>query len=349
MSRATIHAVAWIAVTFLGQVHAEILPSFHFDVCAWKATDVVVIDLKGRVIECWKGELQPGDELPISTWNLVEDSEIHPPWWERVSGRSQGAPLGRVSGQRRTLFLVRDRGKPAEDSNAWEAASIWRDINSSVVWLENEKAFAIQQSMNPGPALMHSLSLTAKALRTEVARLAQQQKALRTAAKEADAQLRAKGMVRFLEEKNYLARKEALEVLKDCGDAAWPVVEPLLFDEKHLPLHADLIHLLDKVGGKNAVPAIEKIIVSEIDYWESLSQMEQQVGSYNPPMHYHYYKLSACLFVLKQSGYRDTKGIVLTLQQKWDANPVLSHLGGGGGPDGRSPILKSADKILANR
>jgi hypothetical protein len=154
--------------------------------------------------------------------------------------------------------------------------------------------------------------------------------------------------VRFVEEPNYLARSETLSVLKGCGDAAWPTIKPLILDEGKLPIHNKLIHLLDKVGRKDAVLVIETIIREEMEYWDTRSKEEQQAGSYNPPMHHHYYKLSACLFVLKRTGYRDSNGIVAKLREKWDAHPILKHMGSGGS-NGRSPILEYADEILKDQ
>ena len=328
-----------------GPAQAETLPSFHLDFSAWKASDVVVIDLDRRVVETWKGNLKVGDELPIKNWNLTEAADIdYDYWYRRGSERPKDHPA-RVTGKRRVVFLIRDASKSADDPKAWEPASIGKDIDTCAIWVEGELAFAVQQWLNPGPALMHPLRTTESKLKAEVTRSDQQQRALRSAAAETDPGKRAAGVVGFVRESNYLARNETLSILADCGDAAWPVIKPLILDEKELPSHSGLIHLLDKIHGSDSVAVIETIIGQEIQYWDSLSMKEQQTGAYNPPMHHHYDKLSACLFVLKRISYRDAKGIVAKLRDKWDSHPILCHLGSGGS-DGRSPVLQYADEIL---
>ena len=151
----------------------------------------------------------------------------------------------------------------------------------------------------------------------------------------------------FLEEQNYLGLDAALTVLKKCGKSGWTEVLPLLQDDKRLPLHSSLVHLAGKIAPVEATPVIEAIIIKEMKYWDGLTPDEKSVGSFNPPMHFHYSKLSACLFVLKRIGYKDKSGIIGQLRNSWEKTPVLMCLGAGG--SGRSPILEYADEILKSR
>ena len=66
MSRHVLAVATVLLLVVGGQAQAETLPSFHLSFSAWKASDVVVIDLNRRVLETWKGNLKVGDELPTT-------------------------------------------------------------------------------------------------------------------------------------------------------------------------------------------------------------------------------------------------------------------------------------------
>jgi hypothetical protein len=44
---------------------AESGPELHLDYSAWKATDVVIVDSKGVILEVWKGVLKLKSTLPV--------------------------------------------------------------------------------------------------------------------------------------------------------------------------------------------------------------------------------------------------------------------------------------------
>jgi hypothetical protein len=325
---------------------AEDLPSFHLPYSAWQATDVVVVDQKGHVLEVWKGTLKAKSELPFGAdrFNVsldVDYDRFFTTEKDRLPNR-----IVRVTGNRLALFLIRNGDHPVTDKLGWKPASFGNDLATCAVWLEKENSFAVQQWMNPGPSLMRPLH-SEESLKKEVIRLAAIQAALRTAAADPDPESRAKKMVLFLEEQNGPGLHEAQRVLENCGKYGWTEVLPLLQDDKRLPLHSGLVHLAAKTAPVEATPIIEAIIIKEIKYWDGLTADEKSVGCSNPPMHFHYSKLSACLFVLKNVGYKDKSGVVMGLRDRWGESPVLTRLGAGG--SGRSPILEYADEILKAR
>jgi len=312
------------------------------DYSAWEATDVVVVDSKGVVLEVWKGGLKPKSVLPVESFKTTTAPEVT---YDRFDFDRKEPPkdrVKRVTGNRRALFLKR-----GTKLGAWEPASIGTSWDESTIWIEQSEAFALRQGSDLGRSLIRPYGIEEK-IKNEVERIVGVQKAIRTAAMDSDPVARAKRMTAFLGERNYLALEETLEVLKGCGSQVWPVIRPLIDDEEKLPIHSRLIHVAGAAAIDDARPAIESIIESEVKYWDSLSHDEQRAGSFNPPMHTHYSKLAACLVVLKRSGYRDTKGLVAKLRTKWDADANLRHLGGAGST-GRSPILTYADEILQNK
>jgi len=116
-------------------------PSFNLLTCSANATDVVVTDAEGKVLECWRGELKPGEivrlgpgrltpanALPLTYLRLRPDRALSPlyreldlatlprEWYERAKTESD-FPLGLWSDAgeaekelRLVLFLRKEGG-----------------------------------------------------------------------------------------------------------------------------------------------------------------------------------------------------------------------------------------------
>lgn len=322
---------------------AEILPSFHLSYSAWEATDVVVVNRQGHVLEVWKGELKPKTELPFAADRFKASLDVDYDLFFVAEKERPKNRIERVSGDRLALFLIRDSEHKVNEKLGWKAASIGNDLDTCAVWLEKGSSFAVQQWMNPGSSLMRPTQ-GEDSIKKEVIRITEFQIALKSAVADPEPASRAKRLVPFLQEKNRRGLSEALTHLGKCGKSGWVEALPLLQDEQQLPLHSSLVHLAEVTAPAEATPTIEAIIIKEMKYWDGLTPDEKSVGSFNPPMHFHYSKLSACLFVLKRIGYKDKSKIVAQLRDSWDRSPVLRRLGSGG--SGRSPILEYADEIL---
>jgi hypothetical protein len=332
-------SVGMISLCLSRAAIADLGPNFNLAYAAWEATDVVVVDSKGVILEVWKGDLEPRSAIPIESFKTTVAPEVTYDGFDSDGKVPTQDRVKRVTGDRRAFFLKR-----GDKLGAWKPVSSW---NESTIWIEQAEVFALQQGSDMGRSLIRPF-WTEEKTKNEAERIVGVQKAIRTAAMDSDPTARAKRMTAFLGEENYLALNETLEILKSCGSQVWPVIRPLIDDEEKLPIHSRLIHVAGAAAIDDARPTIESIIESELKYWDSLSNDEQRAGSYSPPMHFHYYKLSACLFVLKRSEYRDSKGLVAKLRSKWSTVPNLRHLGGAGST-GRSPILTYADEILQNK
>ena len=90
---------ALVVLAAASPARAEILPSFGTGQCESNATHVVVVDDTGKVLESWRGDLAPGDVLPIAEFRLPKEA-----------GHRPGFGIGpkTVSGKRVVLFLVKD-------------------------------------------------------------------------------------------------------------------------------------------------------------------------------------------------------------------------------------------------
>src|SRR6266508_1230362 len=84
-------------------VSAGIRPSFGIEVCSWNATHIVVategktIDGVFRVLESWRGDLNPGDTIKIpelASFKPRSSRAVSEPWAEPVN--ESGYVGGRV-------------------------------------------------------------------------------------------------------------------------------------------------------------------------------------------------------------------------------------------------------------
>ena len=341
MSRPIFLSVVLLLSSLSTAAFAAILPSFNLDYSAWKAIDVVVVDESGVVLEVWKGSLKPKTVLPVKQWKMTTAADVDYDRLGEDPSKLEADRIKRVTGKRRVVFMTRD-GNGAN----WKGASLFSDWDAATLWVEGDQAFAKQQWINPGPSLIRPY-LTETEVYDEVLRVAKVQSKLRTAAGLKNPAARAQALVAFLDEDNLPAFNETLESLATCGKDVWPAIHPLLKDDSKLPIHSQLIRVAGSASLEQAIPLIERVIAEEMEYWDSLTSEQRQGGSYNPPMHFHYYKLSACLNVLKRSGYSDKKKLVATLREKWEKSQDLKHLGTSS--SGQSPILRYADEILTKQ
>jgi hypothetical protein len=341
MMRPQAHILTFCLWVALSQISfAEIRPSFHLPYSAWKATDVVITNRDWQVIEVWKGDLKPKASIPFVGIDLGVPLELS----GVLSKKGSKDRIQRVSGNRLAIFLIRDANFDVADVRGWKAASIGNHLATSIVWLEKGDGFAIQQWINPGPSLMHPLETDEPSLRKEVIRLAKVQLGFRTETLEADPARRAKKIVPYLEEQNYLALDEILDSLRTCGMSAWSEILPILQDEKQLSLHDRLIFLAEKTAPAEIIPVIEAVVIKEMKYWKKINEMKTLGKPHDLPTSAHYNRLLACLSVLKRLHYQDKAGVVSRLRDNWEKLPDLAHLGAG--PGERSPILRYADEIL---
>jgi len=328
--------VFWPCLTGL----AGIRPSFRLSLSSWCATHIVVVNDRGVVQEVLKGDLNPGDTLPIADFNLPSSADVYYRHFERDTP-PEG--VAKVTGHRLYLFLIRN----LEDdvTNQWTPAELRKEhFDVSTVWIESAQCFAIQQWVNPGPALMRPLHISDRELRAKILSDREIQTRLRKANGIEDPARRAKALITFLDPTRGEALREALRDITKCGQPAWPALRPLLSDDEYLPIHRHIIHISAMVAAKAAVPEMERIVQEESEYWRSLPREDSK--TYTSPNSDHYSRLSAALGGLITAGYVDHKGIVASLIREWDLSPSLRHLGSNDRRR-RSPILELADRIAS--
>jgi hypothetical protein len=79
---------------------------------------------------------------------------------------------------------------------------------------------------------------------------------------------------------------------------AWPAIEPLIRDEKYLPLHGELIYLAYDFAKDDARPLFEKVVADDNEYFRKLAAARMRYDKTEPPYVYHEHRRSAAMWAL---------------------------------------------------
>jgi hypothetical protein len=160
---------------------------------------------------------------------------------------------------------------------------ISRDPAYTTVWLQEGQAFAIQQWMNPGPADLRALELTESQLKQAILDLREvSQRLQRIDQEKSDAQ-RSTALVALLKPHNRWWNEEVKQSLRIRGKTAWPAIEPLIKNEKYLPLHSELIYLAYEFARQDARPLFEQVVAEETEYFRKLDASGEKYDREQPP------------------------------------------------------------------
>jgi hypothetical protein len=339
---AAIGLVNSVSAAFAGRIE----PAFHTETAAWNATHVVLagegdeIDGRLKVHESWKGDLKPGDEIEVPELKKFQPDEARKIDRRFTITKEKPEALAEmVTCQRMVLFLVRGEAADGKESPAWRPAMTVGDrplpMAVSVAWLEGEEALAIQQVMNPGPAVLMPLTETAKEFRAFVARVVANQTELRDIAKEADLAQRAAAYRRHVESKSYFVRNAAFEGLPTCRSAAVPVLQGILQNEALVRLHGYAVAALARTEGIDAVPLLVEIIDGETAFWKETAP-ELPIGWWNKGLdakrqqylHSRYGRIVEALFALDRHPDPRAADAVSRLRALWRSLPQLEDRSG---------------------
>src|SRR5262249_11283912 len=144
MTRATLVLAALFAAPSL--LRSEILPTFSMGHNEKEASHIVVVNDAGKVLESWRGDLKPGDVLPIAEFHLKPALPIG------KFGRKEGAPE-KMSGKRMVLFLKRGGSKYGRGPvvGNWASPNFMGGFDVATLWIEDGRAVAGEPVIYPGP------------------------------------------------------------------------------------------------------------------------------------------------------------------------------------------------------
>jgi hypothetical protein len=281
-------------------LRAELLPSFDVTFASKTASHVVVVE-DGKVVESWLGDIEPGTQLfptgvkPIpmkvqySFRGIGAQDEAEE---DRLLAKRGLKKVAAVSGKRMVHFLARER------PDSWESKHLASQREYNTVWIEGGQAFAIMQWINPGPSGLQPLNMTEAEFKSAVLELNQVHREIEPLLKDDDRAKRAAVLATMLKPEARWRNAEVHEALRECGPPAWPVIEPLLFDEKLLPLHHGLIHVAYEVGRTSTKDAMLRIQDEERAYREKLKADGIEWKDGQPPFSHHHFRDSAAQWAL---------------------------------------------------
>lgn len=325
----------WLVVLLLiltpQAVDAAIRPSFSERYSAWHATDVIVVDGKGTVLETWKGNLKPGDMLALAPLQVPKDEVIS---W-RFRDKSKEDPE-RVTGARTVLFLKRQ-------GNDLTPASRFGGMNVSVVWIEGVRLFAFRQVINPGPTRLVPLGLSEKELKAAVGKADSIKQAFTRAAAEADPEKRAKAIIGFIDSDIYGPYWDAFRVLGGCGKAALPECRKLLADPKRFDDHPRVIEAMSAAGGQDARADLLRLLEEEHAYWAKTGPKLAKPWWGQAPMTSHYGRLHTTLYQLARIGIApDQEKLVRAVRDLSKSLPQLDGIGDGQIANAAEAVLRTS-------
>ncbi|MCI0359907.1 MAG: hypothetical protein L0211_15630 [Planctomycetaceae bacterium] len=293
--------VVCAALVVAASAHAESLPSFHLPRAVQAAKSIIVVE-DGKIAEVWAGdakvgtphgpEAKRGSINVVYGWRpvLAEDDKLI----DQELAKKGLKRVGSVSGKRMVFFNLSEPYRGI-------AQMLSRDRTYTTVWLEDGQAFAIQQWMNPGPADMRSLDMTEAELKQAVLDLREVGQKVAKIDEEEDDAKRSAALVALLKPGNRWWNDEVKAALRIRSKQAWPAIEPLIRDEKYLPLHGELIRLAYEFAKADARPLFETVLAAENEYFRQLDVARTKYDREKPPHLYHEQRRSAAQWAIDSS------------------------------------------------
>lgn len=279
---------------------AESLPSFHLPFAARHASQVLVVQ-DGQVVESWKGGMPeerrfpsgpPSPQPVVYGFDRLDQELVLADLKKRGLTKVEA-----VTGKRMVHFLV------PEKSKVFDQRQLIKDRAYCTIWIESDQAFAIVQRINPGPSAMCPLDLTEAELKRAVIEISTVYQDLTTVLQEPDRRKRAEMLVSLLKPDARWRNDELFQALRDCGREAWPVLEPLLVDERYLPWHNTFISIAYYAARRDAKTVMERILGEERQYFNKLTAAGQAIDETRPPHSYHRQRQSAAQWALDSMRY----------------------------------------------
>jgi hypothetical protein len=331
-----------------GSVVAEIGPSFSLEDSAWRATDILVvtegptIDGNLRVLEVWKGSLKVNTDVSIPELASFADETARVVSVRYQEMNTSAATV--VTGSRMILFLK----QPVEPLGRWRPANFFNDMTVSVLWIEQGRAYAFGQVINPGPTILVPTHWNEGAIKEETLGIIRTQNAIAEAVKDDNLTRRANSLEPFAQSKMWNARKLAFAELPKCGTNALPVLRAMLSNQDLAAQHSDVIEALGAAGGIAVGPELTTLVQSEFLFWKQTAP-ELPMGWWNgaglnwtnvEELRNHYGKLLSAVCVLGTIRYSGCKDAVTNVRDLWRSLPQL------GDKTGINQMSEQCDSVL---
>jgi len=248
-----------LVLALVGSSFGETRPSFFLDDVAWRATHIVIasegetIDGKLTVVEAIAGHLKTHAMLELPELAAFRGSK------SRQIYENFSATAKRVTGARVILFLTRTAG-------GWKQAAQHGGMDISVAWIEDGKAYALVQIINPGSVRMVAVGSEETLRKRIVAIRAVRQQLAKAEALEVPLE-RARAIAPLVGNSIGVASAAAVSALGSCGRDGLPVILRLIEESKLAAYHGMLVKELARAGGVDAGPSLLRILKRDLHYW----------------------------------------------------------------------------------
>jgi hypothetical protein len=321
MGRSSLLAVALLAVARVAAAGVE--PSFDLETCVRDATHVVVategerIDGELRVVESWKGDIEPGTQLSLPELGAFEDESARAVFPGLAAPSSSKGE--HVSGRRMAIFLCKTgsglvSANPASD-----------DARFATVWLEPRGGYVFVQVLNPGAPVLVRKFAGEDELRETIARFRDGWISLGAARGLADPSERVQALTPLVRLGSKAIAADALDAIADAGAPGAPVLRELLKDEGLGAMRGDVARALARSQGAAAAPDLVTFLEAELAFWResgprlarnwavTTDLWEKRVGPALAAIH--------LLGALRQSA-----DVIARFREVWKSTPTLASL-----------------------
>jgi hypothetical protein len=251
---------------------AEIMPGFEADDLAWRASDVVLADRlsasRFRVVQTWMGTLAPGEEIAV---RQVPRPTATASCWTVDCAETK------ITGDRVVLFLARDglTWKPATTMYRRGA----RRMRISVAWVQDGRAFAFIQPVNPGDLVLWQLDESEAELQALVEAYARDRRELA----DIDGLASSDDKLERLRPLTTSARAHvAAAAVTAMGRLGADAIEPLraLAQARPAPLHRVAVAALADAAGPDAPAQLGALLADETAFWRDQQKLVREVATH---------------------------------------------------------------------
>lgn len=343
-------------------VFAGMRPSFYLEYSTWDATHIVVategekIDGIFTIIESWKGDLKQGDIITISelsSFTSESSREIDTSWYRKDNVQPEY-----VTGSRMVLFLrktiITTKKNNTEVAEIlWTHATLYTKSNGvmfvSVVWIEQDRAYAFKQMMNPGSSTLSRLYLPYDSdekgtsegrLKERVMHILKIQESFNKVLTLSDLTKRAEALLSFTKAEQMFIIMAAFDELGKCGEDALPTLRAILADESLAERHGDALDALAIAGGIKVGPELTEILEKELVFWKEAEPNLAKEWWGQEPYTTRSNRARHTLYALEKIKFPACKKTVTEFCDFWRSSPKLEN------KSGLDQMSQACDKVL---
>jgi hypothetical protein len=351
--------IALVCVVCTVRAVAGFRPSFMLDYSSWHSTDIILVTAtavggKFEVIESWKGDLHPGDEVAIP--ELKPKANANPVWLYPDDSLFTEATISseipkQLAGSRLVLFLKRMSPIPKSAATSkharpqWVASNLFNDMKSSVVWIDGSQLYRFIQTTNPGPSTLQPWNMSDAKLRERVADVLRAQQDLTNVIRTKNGAQRAAALKPYVRSDIQPAREVAEEELGKCGPQGIPVIRAILDDQGFGRESSAIVKALVRAGGATEGSDLTARLARDLEFWRTVGPGLHQ-GWWNDdptpdsPLRNRYAQTLELIRALDEIHFPGALSTAIALRDFWRSLPQLDD------PTGLNRMSEESDKLI---